>query len=158
MRLNTYLDKDCKTAINAFNETLRICDYHNVKRTMGKKTDDYIVAMSIFDNVNCICNISLYAADDYFAICVAHAFYEYHFKFVEDDVTLLAYLIRNATKPVDAYDESITFFMRFFAEHPDYQDVNAVQERLVDSIEESMSLTYVDGNAFNDNRRTRYAA
>ena len=100
----------------------------------------------------------MYAADDYFAICVDHAFYEYHFKFVDNDSTLLAYLIRNATKPIDTYDESIMFFMKFFAEHSNYQDAKALQERLAFAIEESMSLTYVDGNAFNDNRRTRYAA
>lgn len=137
-----------------FDDAIMYCDYsdYDVNTT---ESDGIIRIITLFDDKeNTIGYVTLSITDKMFVVTISTAYYVYSMKLLDINSDMLAYFIRNATKAIDDFNESVMFFDKFFLSHKELCDEELFKTILDNAIEDKMSLSYVDANVaiFNDGK------
>lgn len=124
-------------------EAIKYCDYVYDE---AKVTQDNIFKLyGIKDKDNdMIATISLTQSDGIFYIIVSTTYYMHIIKPVDVNYLFIAYILRNATKMVDDYDESIQFFGKFFSRMQDeVSSDNQFASYIEHAFEEEIMPSYI---------------
>ena len=137
-----------------FDKAIEYCDYSNYDVNTAKNNDIIRTVTLLDEKENTIGYVMLSITDRMFVVTISTAYYVYSMKLLDINSDILAYFIRNATKAIDDFNESVAFFDKFFLSHKELCDEELFKMIFDNAIEEKLSLSYVDANVtiFNDGK------
>lgn len=138
---NDVSDEVKAQAIEMFVNAIEYCDYDDI---VSIQNYDAICSYAIMSDNNINCIICLVLDNDGFFVAVTHSYYSFIFRLIDMDEYLMAYFIRNATKPIDDYSKSFDFFTKFFNQFQAYQNVESFSMIVEHAAEQMLDLTFID--------------
>lgn len=135
-----------------FDHAIGICNYKDICQM--QMNDKHI--MSSYDIGEEDVNLSiatLWHDDEGFYVTVRTAYYSYSILLVDVTESILAYLIRNATKVNDDFDDSISFFIDFFNQRPLFESDELFMATLQSAVVEYLEPSYIYSNICKTTRK-----
>ena len=137
---------------NCFEDAMSYCDFFDLQHCddidQFDKNAKLLNAYQRFVDNEPTCIILLMTYEDKFILCISHSYYAYYATLKDINSHIIAYLIRNATKPIDDYNESVMFFAKFFLHHPELADPMTLKVVIETAVDEDIEMTYVDAKAY----------